>query len=201
MGGEIISFPHDVAAKNRSKSIRQRSPAGTRNGEDFHIQRHGEKSRQLTDRQKKDVNDFFCINLSNSSKKFTAPLDCLLGFEPCFLPLNVGEPRLAPYLQGFARPPCTIHSQTPWSDSIHSQEHSLNPSSVQEGARCWNAKWKYAEHSFYQDASLYYKTNPFLIRHSLLSGYLALWYPASSLQGSRTFLRIAYDFMASASHK
>lgn len=27
-GKKIISFPHDVAAENRSKSIRQRSPAG-----------------------------------------------------------------------------------------------------------------------------------------------------------------------------
>lgn len=59
MGGKIISFPHDVAAENRSKSSRQRSPAETKNGEDFHIQRHVEKNRQLTDRQKKDVDGFF----------------------------------------------------------------------------------------------------------------------------------------------
>lgn len=118
---KIISSPHDVAAENRSKSIRQRSPAGTKNGEDFHIQRRGEKGRQLTDRQKKDVNDFFCINLSNSSKTFTAPLDCLPGFEPCLPPLNVGKHRLVSYLQGFACPPCTIHSQTPsriWFNSL-----------------------------------------------------------------------------------
>lgn len=43
MEGGIISFPHDVAAENRSKSIRQRSAAGTRNGERIFTFRDTEK--------------------------------------------------------------------------------------------------------------------------------------------------------------
>lgn len=41
-----------------TKSSSQRSPAGTKNREDFHIQRPGEKSRQLAHKQKKDTGDF-----------------------------------------------------------------------------------------------------------------------------------------------
>lgn len=126
-----------MAAENRSKSIRQRSPAGNKNREDFHIQRHREKSRQLTVRQKKDVNHFFCINLSNSSKTFTAPLVGLPGFEPCLLPLNVGKHRLASYCKVLhAHPAPFTHKLPKVSDLIHSQKHPLNSSYVQEDAKC-----------------------------------------------------------------
>ena len=62
----VISFPHDEAAENRSKSIRQKSLVGTNNREDFHIQRPGEKSRWLADQHKKDADDFLVLILTTA---------------------------------------------------------------------------------------------------------------------------------------
>lgn len=149
-GEKIISFPHDMAAENRSKSVGQRSPAGTINWEDFHIQRHAEKSRQLTDRQKKDANNFSVLALATALKTFTDPLDCLPGLETCVSSSFECMKQACILSAKFGNPSCPIHSQTPQaSDSIHFQEHTRNPSHTQAVSRGQNAKWKYVGHSFH----------------------------------------------------
>lgn len=94
-------------SSDRSKSIRQRCLAGTKHREDFHIQRHGEKSRQLADKQKKDADDFSVLILPAALKCLPPHWIASAGFEPFLPPLNVGKARVGILFPKFCMP--TLH--------------------------------------------------------------------------------------------
>lgn len=111
-GKKIISFPHDVAAENRSKSIRQRSPAGLKTGRIFTLRGMEKRAgNSLTSRRKMQMIDFSVLILAAALKCLPPPFDSLPGCEPFLPPLNVGKAQLASHLQSFACPPHIVHSQ------------------------------------------------------------------------------------------